>query len=216
MKELEKTKRISIAAVLTILVVLIALISYKRPKHLYHLDTKETLEKITNTDFLIDQNEMGQDSYVLIDIRNRYDFERGHMENAINMYPPEILDDENSDLLNKFKNEGKSMVLYGNNPSEAITPYMLLTQLGYDDIKILSVNLGYDQNKLIVTNAAPEKSVADVQGFITESIKKTEEIMAKARQDAQTKTYVQPKQVTAPKQVVPVKKKKKAPVEGGC
>ena len=48
MKELEKTKRISIAAVLTILVVLIALLSYKRPKHLYTVNTHDTLEKITN------------------------------------------------------------------------------------------------------------------------------------------------------------------------
>ena len=48
MKELEKTKRISIAAVITILVVLIAVLSYKKPKHLYANNTKSTLEKITN------------------------------------------------------------------------------------------------------------------------------------------------------------------------
>lgn len=216
MKELEKTKRISIAAVLTILVVLIALVSYKRPKHLYNLDTKETLEKITNTESLIERTQLDKENFVLIDIRNRFDFDRGHMEDAINIYPPEILDSENSDLLKKLKNDGKSIILYGNNPSEAITPYMLLTQLGFDNINILSVNLGYDQNKLIVSDATIEESVGNVQGFIDESIKKTEEIMAKARKDAKARAYVKPKPVSTPKQVIPKKKKKKMPVEGGC
>ena len=48
MKELEKTKRISIAAVLTILVVIIGLLTYKRPKHIYTTNTQDTLEKVTN------------------------------------------------------------------------------------------------------------------------------------------------------------------------
>ena len=44
MKELEKTKRISIAAVLTILLVIIALLSYKRPSHLYTESVDKSLE----------------------------------------------------------------------------------------------------------------------------------------------------------------------------
>ena len=43
MKELEKTKRISIATTLFILIVLIALLAYKRPKHLYTVNTLDTL-----------------------------------------------------------------------------------------------------------------------------------------------------------------------------
>jgi len=42
MKELEKTKRISIASVLFILVVLIGLLTYKRPKHMYAVNSKTT------------------------------------------------------------------------------------------------------------------------------------------------------------------------------
>jgi len=45
MKELEKTKRISIAATLFILAVIIGLLTYKRPKNIYAINTKDTLEK---------------------------------------------------------------------------------------------------------------------------------------------------------------------------
>ena len=63
MKELEKTKRISIAAVLTILVVIIALLSYKRPKHIYAVNTQETLEKITTNNYFVSLNEIDNYDY---------------------------------------------------------------------------------------------------------------------------------------------------------
>lgn len=213
MKELEKTKRISIAAVLTILVVVIALLSYKRPKHLYSVNTHDTLEKITNLNYFIAQNEIDKTNHVLVDIRNQSDYDKGHLEGSINIASPEILSEENSDLFKRLKEENKTIVMYGNIPSEAITPFMVLSQLGYDNIKILTIENSYHQNKLVTKEATLENSVADINGFIQESIKKKEEAMKKARIVAKPKP--RPK-VTAPKKVVPVKKKKKMPVEGGC
>ena len=40
--------------------------------------------------------------------------------------------------------------------------------------------------------------------------------MKKAKAEAAKPRYVAPKPATTPKKVVPVKKKKKMPVEGGC
>lgn len=216
MKELEKTKRISIAAVLTILLVIIALLSYKRPRHLYTTNTADALAQISNPDYLMAQKDIDLSNQTLIDIRSQFDYDKGHLENAINMYAPEILSDDNSDILDDLKDEGKTLVLYGNNPNEAIAPYMVLFQLGYDNIKILSVENSYYQNKLITKDATIENSVADVNAFIQESIKKKEEAMKKAKATAAKPVYVAPKKVVAPKTVVPVKKKKKMPVEGGC
>ena len=205
MKELEKTKHISIAAVLTILVVLIALLSYKRPKHIYELNTKETLEKVTGTDFLLNKDKLDLNNQILVDIRNRFDYDRGHIEDAINIQVPELLDDENSNLLNEYKNSDKTIVLYGNSPTQAMMPYMLLTQLGFDNIKILSVALDYNQNKLIIIDTLSENYVADVTGFIEESVKK-----ANIKEEVKTVQPVVKKSV-----VVQPKKKKRAP-EGGC
>lgn len=210
MKELEKTKRISVAAVISILIVIIALLSYKRPKHLYSVNTHDTLEKITNTNYLIAQNDIDDTNSVLIDIRNQFEFDKGHIENAINMSAPEILNEENSDILKNLKEENKILVLYGNNPNEAIAPFMLLSQLGFDSIKILSVENSYFQNKLITKDVTAESSAPDINSFIQESIKRSQEAMDKA------KVAPKPKITTIPKKIIPVVKKKKMPVEGGC
>jgi hypothetical protein len=87
---------------------------------------------------------------------------------------------------------------------------MVLYQLGYENIKILSVENSYYQNKLITKDVSLENPVADVNAFIQESIKKKEEAMKKA------KVVNKPKTIPAPKKVIPIKKKKKMPVEGGC
>ena len=138
MKELEKTKRISIASVLFILIVLIALLAYKRPKHLYSENTKSTLEKISTNEYFVSLSDINFPDNVLIDIRNKYEFEKGHLENAINIYAPEILSDKNSEIFEKLREDSKTIILYGNTPGEVVTPFMILHQLGVANIKILS------------------------------------------------------------------------------
>ena len=210
MKELEKTKRISIAAVLTILVVIIGLLTYKRPKHIYTTNTQDTLEKITKYDYFIALNEVDNNNSVLIDIRNAFDYNKGHLDNAINIASPEILTEENSIILKNIKEENKTIILYGNDPTETISSHLLLSQLGYENIKILTSKISYEQNKLITQNVVIEEDAPDINAFIQESVKKKAEIMNKAV------VVPKPKTVSAPKQVIPVKKKKKMPVEGGC
>ena len=204
MKELEKTKRISIASVLTILVVIIALLSYKRPKHNYTINTRQALENITGSDYFLTLNEIDNPDYALIDIRNQYEYEKGHLENAINIYAPEILNDDSSDVFKDLKEQNKTVILYGENPNEAIAPYMLLYQLGYENIKILSIEINYDQNKLIAKNVGIEKTAPNINTFIKESIKKAA---------VKPKPRVVKK---ATKKVIPIKKKKKVMPEGGC
>jgi len=172
MKELEKTKRISIAAMLAILVIIIALLTYKRPKHIYTVNTKDTLEKIISSDYFISLDKINNPDYVLIDLRNRIEFEKGHLENAIHIYAPEILSKENSTIFNNLKEDNKTIILYGAHPNEAINVYMLLYQLGFDNTKVLSVENSYVQNKLITKPVRIEKSDSDINGFIAKSIKK--------------------------------------------
>ncbi|HEY9169525.1 MAG TPA: rhodanese-like domain-containing protein [Lutibacter sp.] len=204
MKELEKIKRISIAAVLFILAVIIGLLTYKRPKNIYAVNTKNTLEKLTSENYLVSLNELNNPDFVLIDIRNQYDFQKGHLENAINIYAAEILTDANTKVFKELKERNKTAVLYGNNPQEVNAPFLILYQLGYDNIKLLTIENSYLQNKLITENSEIEKSEADVTAFINESIQKAKEVVPIV------------KVVKIPKKVITVQKKKKAPVEGGC
>jgi len=203
MKELEKTKRISIAAVLVILIIIIALLAYERPKHLYSVNTQDTLGMILNNDFFINLDETNNPEFVLVDIRNKVEFEKGHLENAINIHTPDLLNETNTKVFKELKKNNKTAILYGNNPTEANTPFMILHQLGYLS-KILLVESSYVQNKLIIKNSEIGKNKADINAFILESQKK-----------AAVKPKPKPKKKT-PKKIIPVKKKKKMPVEGGC
>jgi len=206
MIELEKTKRISIATTLFILIVLIALLAYKRPKHLYTVNTAHTLEKLISQDYLISLNEIENPSNVIIDIRSQFEFEKGSLEGAINIYTPEILKDENVAVFEELKEQNKTAILYGTNPSEVNASFMLLYQLGFDNLKILTIENSYVQNKLISKNIEIEKPQADIKAFIAASL-------IKAAKNAKQKIIV-PKKI--PKKVIRVKKKKKAPAEGGC
>ena len=205
MKELEKTKRISIAATLFILAVIIGLLTYKRPKNIYAINTKDTLEKITGDNYIITLNELNNPDFVLIDIRNQYEFEQGHLENAINIYAAEILSVDHIKVFDELKESNKTAVLYGNNPQEVNAPFLILYQLGFDNIKLLAIENSYLQNKLISKNTVIEKSEANVTAFINESVNK-----------ATTAETLKKVVIAPPKKVITVQKKKKAPAEGGC
>ncbi|WP_111709193.1 rhodanese-like domain-containing protein [Lutibacter citreus] len=207
MKELEKTKNISIAAVITILLVIIALLAYKKPKHLYAINTKQALKQIVENP-PIQLNNYNPKTAILIDIRNQYEYEKGHIENAINIHSSDILDDANSIFFKKLKEDNKSIVLYGNEPSEAISASMILHQLGYSNVKILAVNNSLNQDKLITTPVEIEKKGENINQFIKASIKKVNEL---------SDVQIKPKPIKViPKKVIPIKKKKKMPTEGGC
>lgn len=204
MKELEKTKRISIASTLFILAVLIGLLTYKRPKHMYTINTQKTLEKITNNQFLVTLESINNPDYIPIDVRSPNEFEKGHLENAINIHTPEILDETNSVFFKELKESNKTALLYGNNPHEANVPFLFLYQLGYDNIKLLVIQNSYSQNKLISKNCEIEKSQNDIRTFINESVKKSNVKVI-------TKKIIKPS-----KKIITVQKKKKKIPEGGC
>jgi len=206
MKELEKTKRISIASVVFILVILIGFLTYKRPKYLYDITPEVAVENIVANDFLIALNELPNSGSTIIDIRSQIEFQKGHLQNAINIQAPELLNKENAAIFNKLKSKNVTAILYGTNPNQALAPYMVLNQLGYTNIKVATIDLSYAQNKLITKNVVVEKPAPDINAFIAESIKKSN-VKPKPKPVAKKPT---------PKKVIPIKKKKKMPTEGGC
>lgn len=204
MKELEKVKRISISSTLFILAVLVGVLAYERPENMYARNTKSTLEDLTRLNYIIPMDKLDSPDVVLVDIRRPYDFEQGHLENAINIPAAEILREENKKIFRELKDSNRLAVLYGNKIEEANIPFLLLYQLGYDNVKLLSVNNKYLHNSLITESADVEKPVANIRAFIDESVRNA------------TKKEELKKPVVIPKKVIPVKKKKKLPVEGGC
>ena len=205
MKELEKVKRISIASTLFILAILIGVLTYERPKNVYALNSKSTLEKLTTSDYLISKDDLNTETDMLIDVRSQFDFEKGHLDNAINMATPEILSDENQAILYEIKDLNKTIVIYGTNVQEANIPFLILYQLGFDNLKLLIVDLSYQQNKLIINTCDIEKPITDIKAFINASLKNSNG----------SDTLINP-QSNVPKKIITVQKKKKRAAEGGC
>jgi len=206
MKELEKTKRISIAVTLFILVVLIGVLSFKRPKNLYYFNTAETLQQLASEDLFISLTDIGNPDYVLVDVRKSYDFDRGHLENAVNISSSDILEESNINVFKELQTNNKTVVLYGKNPEEAIAPFMILYQLGYTNLKVLPIENSYNQNSLETKLVEVEKYDNDIKTFIAESVKKATELSVQ-------KVIPPP---PPPRKIITVEKKKKAPAEGGC
>lgn len=204
MKELEKVKRISIASTLFILAVLIGVLTFERPRHMYTINAKETLGELTSNNNLISINDINSADMVLIDIRSQHEFERGHLDKAINIFSSDILSDENQKVFNELKNSNKTAVIYGKNPQEANIPFLILYQLGYNNIKLLNAENNFKQNKLITNSVDIEASSANIQAFINKS-------------NQNTNTTEKANNETEPaKKVIPVIKKKKKTAEGGC
>lgn len=203
MKELEKVKRISIASTLFILAVLIGVVTYERPKNMYAINTKGALERLIKNDYLASIDNIHNENISLIDVRSQYEYEKGHLENAINMSTPEILSDDSQSILKELKEDNKTVILYGSNPQESNIPFLLLSQLGYDNIKLLNVEISYFQNQLITDQIAIEKPIADIKAFINESIKNSD-------------TDIEINNNKPAKKIIIVQKKKKKGAEGGC
>ncbi len=212
MKELERTKRISVSAVLFLLVVIIGVLTFKKPRFVFEKNTANTLEKVIKQDYILsleDFNSLDPSQYVLLDIRDHFEYSKGHLNEAINVSPHQVFKKETSQLLRPIKDEGKLVILYGENPEAANNAWMLLYQLGYENIKILSIETDYIDNKLLTKNIVVEKPSVNYAQILRDA-------KAKEIEQEKNKTATEVKKPAAPKKVITKPKKKKRVPEGGC
>lgn len=208
MKELEKTRRISISAVLFLLVIIISVLTFKKPEFNFTNSSEKTLEFVANhshilsfTNFL----ELDKDSYLLIDVRSSFDYSKGHMENAVNIPKSQLLDPIATNIFKDAVSTEKTMILYGENPETANSSCLLLYQLGYEELKLLSVQSYYENKEFHIAGLEVEKPLFDY----AQTMKKASIQPVKKVTPVKKPTPVKKKVVTKPK------KKKKMP-EGGC
>ena len=143
---------------------------------------------------------------VFIDVRSVYDFEKGHIENAINISVANLLDDSYKESYENWKNDSLLVVLYGNDELQANAPWMLLYELGYTNTRVLLGGYGYiDRLYLDELEEGEtftiEDPAYDFAGILkeVEEIKKSPVVIEKAE-----------------KKEVVVQKKVKKSAEGGC
>lgn len=208
MDALNRTKRITIGAITVVVVLIIALISYKKPLYHYQLSPQEMdndlvlIYQVTPDEAM----EMMGDSIhnVFVDIRSIYDFEKDHLYNAINIPIPNLLDKENKEKFDQWKEDSVAVVLYGNNQLQANSPWMLMYQLGYDNTRVMMGGFTY-------YNQFMEGKLAENATFEMENPAYDYNKIIEAGSKNNTSVAAQ-----APKKEVVVRKKKKKAAEGGC
>ena len=204
MKELERTKRISISAVLFLLIILIGFLTFKKPQFIFEKNSASTLEKIIKKDYILSLNDLDKldpSEYTLIDIRSNYEFDKGHFKNAINISAHDVFRDSSIDLLNKLKENEHAIILYGKHPDNANGAWMLLYQMGYENAKILCVETNYIDKTFQIKNSTLEKPTVN---------------FAQVMDSAKSIKSASIKKEKPKKKVITVQKKKKRVPEGGC
>jgi rhodanese-related sulfurtransferase len=211
MKELNRTDRLTIASILFAIILVIGLITVKKPQTPFSRTIDETLKLITSSKDIIApaefKNMISQNtgSFLLIDVRSPLDYHKSHINEAVSMPIQEILNPENLKTIKKLDDESGVAVLYGNDQLEANSAWMILKQIGYDNLKVLEG--GYFCYSALETKTAP----ADSQDCQAEKpvINYQEEMNKQGipQSTAGIKT-IEPIKV--------IKKEKKSATEGGC
>lgn len=200
MKELEKTKRISISSVLFLLVIVIGLLTFKQPQYVFDKNSASTLERIVKHDYVLsktDLKKLSVSEYQLVDLRSNYEYEKGHLSTSINIPTQAVIDDDNMAFFNRMSENNKTLILYGEHPNNANSVWMFLYQMGYENVKILSVETLFFNNRFQIKNVQIEKPLVHYA-----------QIMKGSR--------IEKKEVQSPKKKIFIRKKKKHAAEGGC
>jgi len=204
-------KRLTIAFSIFVLILIIGLVTIKRPTLVY----KETPAKMVETILAMTDEITPEEAIeravndprcVFIDIRNPYDFIKGHLQNAINTPLNNLLSKKNLSNIDAYAKDSVTVVLYGNNQTQANGPWMILKQLGYDNVKVMLGGYTFlTQPDTGLVEEVPAYYVEDPKYDFAKIVKET----------SSGRTYAsQPVNTSIP--VVPVRKKKKTAVSGGC
>jgi rhodanese-related sulfurtransferase len=171
------SKRISyklpLGAALFLILILIGFATMPDPKHEYTLTSEEMLEKVISREHILTAAQADSllkrmpDQYKLIDLRNPHEFIKGHFAEAINIPAHHLLDDSYTDYLNQ---PGVFFILYSDAHSNACPSWMLLQQIGYENIYMLigGYHSGSESSNLLSSATRDEIARYDFKGLMEE------------------------------------------------
>lgn len=208
-------------------IILIGLFTLHKPEFEYTMSLDETHQYVMvpgDEIYPFDAMQILQEDkpgFQFIDLRNEYEFNLGHLPNAINIPQYSLLKEDFTDMLEGLEEDSVMIVLYGRDQSQANGPWMLLKQLGYKNVRLLMGGYNYYaalQDSNFVENEIPryytEQNWYDYQSIIDKVVADAQEALTK--NEASTELQAAPKPKPQPEPVIPVKKAKQAVIEGGC
>ena len=171
-----------------------------------YITTDKVAEKIIEQD----------PSFILIDVRNLEEYKAYSLPGAINVPLKDFLNEEHETLLNQLQ---RDIIFYSNDNLYADQAWVLSKRLGYKNLRVLEGGM----NKWFTTiiNPIPPKENMATKDFELYTTRKAFSMYfgVKYPEPIPEKEPVINKPIVSKpvaKKIVPVKKKKKRPVEGGC
>lgn len=176
-RPLASVHRLTIAVTLFTAIIVIGLLTIGKSKFHYKVSKEEMISKILAADYLVSPESakaiLSQDNVHVkfVDLRNKYDFNLGHVKDALNIPTHKLLDKESLAL---FKDTTFTYILYGAKELDANGPWMVLSQMGFPNFKVLKggyetyvsgeavANRIYPYDK-ILTEAEAEVGIAKLQ-----------------------------------------------------
>jgi rhodanese-related sulfurtransferase len=150
-------------------------------------------------------------SFILIDVRDEKSFESYSLPNAINIPLKNLFNEENIGYLNQNQYD---VVLFSNNHFYADQAWILCNRLGYKNMRVLKGGI----NEWYATIINPLKPADNMPttDFELYATRKAASMFFGVVYPEQFKVEAPKIVKEAPKKVITIEKKKKAPAEGGC
>ncbi|MEP0367216.1 MAG: rhodanese-like domain-containing protein [Cyclobacteriaceae bacterium] len=112
------------------------IVSFYAHKSNFKMSAKELHGQVLNKQYVIDKEQvMKMSNYQLIDIRKHEDYVIDHTEGSLNVPLPALLNEEHQNL---FKSDNAKIIM-GHAPLKAHEAWMLLTQLGVENLYVLQI-----------------------------------------------------------------------------
>lgn len=183
------------------------IVSCSHPGDEFALSTEQAVDALLTSDqVVLPAQILDQENadFVLVDVRSPAEYAAGHPQNAINVPSRDILEPQYLELWDKAET---TYYLLGNTQLEANTPWMVLVQLGYTNIRVLQGGIAYLANPSDTTglNLEDEAARYDYAAIFSKAIENAEKTIAPAPKPVVVKNR--------PKVVVPKPRPKPAPVE---
>ncbi len=206
-------KKTLVVLLIFVAVIITGFLTMTKPLLTYHKDMKQSLQtlKDKNAFFypyqLADVINNKNKDVVLIDIRNKFAFSRGHIPGAKSISAFGLTNKENVERLKDYKKNGITVVLYGKNQLQANGPWMLFRETGFNNVRILLG--GYDYYLAHKNNLAKTKSdnsyIKGIPRYDFAKVAKTSVAVSEKEQKSNVR-----------KPLVIRRKKKAVVASGGC
>lgn len=153
-------------------------------------------------------------NYQFVDVRDIYAFNLGHIPGAVHIPLHLLLDNASYESLRSMEEEGLLIVLYGEDEREAAGPYLLLKQLGFENVRVLGGGYACLAVLLEPEAAGDQYKCAYAGAEEIDFPQIIKEIREEAGQEGLAPAEAMETQ--QPEVVLPKRRTKQTTLEGGC